>query len=352
MAKEVEKDVNTIFRTPLYHIVFWAILWLVFSIRDLVWHNNLIHNLLNQSINFIFYIGISYLNIFYIIPKYWEKQKYLQFSILLLLTMGIVTFIDTQIISTWLEFLGATEAAELFSTVEGFIINLTEVVLIVLISMSTYLIIQQAIKDKYAEELKKKNLETELQLLKSQINPHFLFNSLNSIYVHIPRTAETARETLEKLSDLLSHQIYDIGQSKVSLLKEISHLKNFSAIEEIRNGNQVEFSLELGEEEELASVEVAPMIFIPFVENAFKHSKNSGKLNFFVKVQISITDDTLNFKCVNSYESEGYEPLKGGLGLANVKRRLDLSYPNKHTLDIKNANGIYEVDLKLKVDEN
>ena len=351
MSEKVEKDVSSIFRNPINHIVFWSLLLIIFAARDLVWHNNIFHNILNQCVNFIFYIGISYLNIFYFIPKFWEKSKYILFSIVLLITIGIITFINSKIISYWLSFLGGSVASALFDSMEGYIINLTEVFLIVLISMSTYLIIQQAVKDKYAEELKKKNLETELQLLKSQINPHFLFNSLNSIYVHIPRTAVLARETLEKLSNLLSHQIYDIGQSKVPLLKDISHLKNYCAIEEIRNGDQVEFSMELGEEEELATIEVAPMLFLPFVENAFKHGKNSGKLHFFVKVQLHYQDNTLNFKCINSYEPEGYIPLKGGLGMTNVKRRLELSYPNRYSLELKDEDGIYEVNLKLKIHE-
>ncbi len=248
--------------------------------------------------------------------------------------------------------LGISEPAAMFGGLQGFMVILTEILLIIMFTMSTNLLIQQVIKDKYARELEKKHLETELKLLKSQINPHFLFNSLNSIYVHIPRTAEVARETLVKLSELLSHQIYDVGKSKISLEKEIEHIKNYCAIEQVRHGEQVDYSMEIGEESLLKSIEVAPMLFLPFVENAFKHGKNSGKLDFYVKIQFCVENQVLKFSCKNSYESEGYVPEKGGLGLSNIKRRLELSYPKRHALAIKDENGKFEVKLNLNLDEN
>ena len=201
-------------------------------------------------------------------------------------------------------------------------------------------------------ELQNKILETQLQIkdqelqyLKKQIHPHFLFNTLNTIYGFALKQSKNTPEIILKLSNLLDYILYQVNKPKVSLEKEIMHLQEYIDLERIRFQDtlKINFSSDRINNEKL----VPPMLLIPFVENAFKHG---NLINGFLQIdiQISVKDDSLNFMIKNTVKKEADEKSKTGIGLENIKKRLDLIYPDAYRLKIDLIEEWYQVDLHIE----
>lgn len=198
--------------------------------------------------------------------------------------------------------------------------------------------------------LEKERLETELNFLKAQINPHFLFNSINSVYVLIDEDKKLASQTLLKFSGLLRYQLYDCTNDQMPLERELEFLKDYVDLEIIRSGSDVEITFDA--EPGADYLKIAPFILVPFVENAFKH-RSHRKSGNYVRINITVKEDTLHVSVVNTFDDTISDTTHyGGIGLQNVQRRLQLLYPGEHTLKIEQHNGIYCVNLQLKLHED
>ncbi|THU35882.1 GHKL domain-containing protein [Niastella caeni] len=195
-------------------------------------------------------------------------------------------------------------------------------------------------------EMAKEKAETELNFLKSQINPHFLFNSLNTIYFLIDKQNSDARTTLLQMSDLLRYQLYDCNNPTIEIEKEVHYLQDYIRLQELRKDQQYEVGIEVGEQ--VKGFRITPLLLIPFVENAFKHISHYSHEKNFIKVNLQRQNGTLTFIVENSKDDQqrSTEP-KGGIGLSNVKRRLELLYPGKHTLQISNNPHTFKIELNL-----
>ena len=203
---------------------------------------------------------------------------------------------------------------------------------------------------KLKEELNQKNYETELALVKSQLNPHFLFNTINNIDVLIEMDAKKASAYLNKLSDIMRFMLYETKTEKIPLDKELQYIEKYIDLQKIRssNSNYVQYNVKGS----AAGIMIEPMLFIPFIENAFKHAENN-KMGNAVNINISVEQDNITFECENKYNTNALAETKyGGLGNEIIQKRLQLLYPKKHTLEIKRENDIYSVKLKLKLHEN
>jgi LytS/YehU family sensor histidine kinase len=191
--------------------------------------------------------------------------------------------------------------------------------------------------------------ESELQYLKSQINPHFLFNNLNNLYSYAIDNSPKTPSIILELSSVLRYMLYDCKENFVPLAKEIEHLKNFTQLSElqIENRGQVEFNVE----NIRSGHRIAPLILNVFVENAFKHSTASQSEDISIKIHINVTEaGMLEFECVNSYRPlKNTDNLSHGIGLQNVKKRLQLIYPNAHTLSIQETDSLYSVQLNIEL---
>jgi LytS/YehU family sensor histidine kinase len=197
-------------------------------------------------------------------------------------------------------------------------------------------------------EMAKEKAETELNFLKSQINPHFLFNSLNTIYFLIDKQNAGARTTLLQMADLLRYQLYDCNNPTIEIEKEVHYLQDYVRLQELRKDNQYEVGMEVGEQ--VKGFRITPLLLIPFVENAFKHISHHTHARNFISVALQRSNGTLTFIVENSKDDQqrSTEPT-GGIGLSNVKRRLELIYPGKHTLQIENSPHIFKIELNLHV---
>lgn len=198
---------------------------------------------------------------------------------------------------------------------------------------------------KLKEELARKNFEMELSLIKSQINPHFLFNTINNIDVLIRKDAAQASAYLNKLSDVLRYMVYETRGEKIPLAVELDYLAKYLELQKIRTANPDYVRLEI--EGETNGFAVAPMIFFPFVENAFKHTENK-KRGAAIRIKLSLEKERLIFECENTRPANaGKKQDFGGLGNELIEKRLQLIYPGKHRLEIKDGDGIYRVRLTL-----
>jgi len=198
--------------------------------------------------------------------------------------------------------------------------------------------------------LEKQNAESNLALLRTQINPHFLFNTLHNIDTLIIDNQEKASKALIKLSDIMRYMLQESLLNHVSLKKELDYIENYISLERLRikNPDFVKFSIN-GDYEE---INVAPMLFLPFIENAFKHSIDSDCENGVI-ILFNINKNAITFSCDNKYDKTDSErDNTHGIGLETVKKRLELIYPGKHELKINKNDSSFNVELKIKVNEN
>ncbi len=200
---------------------------------------------------------------------------------------------------------------------------------------------------KLKQMLKEKNYEMEMALIKSQIDPHLLFNTINNIDSLILKDAVKASEYLNRLSDIMRFVLYETKADKILLSQEIEYIGKYIALQKIRTSNEtyVNFSVTGS----MGSKRIAPMVFIPFIENAFKHTNNK-KLENAITVNIIIKDETIQLICENKYDAKSDKQPNSGLGNELVQKRLELIYAGKHTLVVHKSNELYSVNLTIPND--
>ncbi|MBI2729622.1 MAG: histidine kinase, partial [Sphingobacteriales bacterium] len=196
--------------------------------------------------------------------------------------------------------------------------------------------------------LARENANAELQLLKAQVHPHFLFNTLNNIYSFTLNQSPEAPALVNKLSDTLQYMITDCKTDWVPLQKEIKMLEDYIGLEKVRYGDRLEMWVDI--QGDANNKLIAPLIMIPFVENCFKHGTSMMRGKQWMQLTITIKENQLHFQLTNSNPPEPvHTKNKRGIGLQNVKKRLALLYPGKHQLDISSAEGVFSVHLQLEL---
>jgi hypothetical protein len=191
------------------------------------------------------------------------------------------------------------------------------------------------------------NLNLELSFLKSQINPHFLFNTLNNIYTLTLKGSPQASDLILHLSDMMRYTLYESDSAKVSLEKEVGFLRNYMELESVRYGKAAEINLDFNEDD-VGDQEIAPLLIFPFVENAFKHGQNNTSGKCFVVVKIKVENRNIEFEIINSKKDmPELRRSVGGIGQTNSRKRLELLYPDRHLLTIENSAEQYTVKLSI-----
>ncbi|MBP6531951.1 MAG: sensor histidine kinase [Bacteroidia bacterium] len=203
---------------------------------------------------------------------------------------------------------------------------------------------------KIKEELKRKNLEVELSLIKSQLSPHFLFNTLNNIDVLIRREPDRASLYLMELSDIMRYMLYEAKKGKIFFEKEIQYIKKYIDLQKIRTSNKDFVTLELTGT--FTGILVEPMLLMPFIENAFKHAENKREGNV-IEIKISSDEKQIEFSCKNRYLPDtGMKDEFSGLGNELIKKRMNLLFPGRHKLVISDEDEIFQIMLMIDLNEN
>ncbi len=199
-------------------------------------------------------------------------------------------------------------------------------------------------------ELQRNNIRLELDYLKAQLNPHFFFNTLNGIYSLVIDSEPKAAQIILKLSDLMRYSLYEANNDQVALHREIKFIKDYVELERNRHKASTQIMLEI--EGTTNDLHIPPLLLVTFVENAFKHGINNTIKASWIKIVLSVNEDTLTFIVSNSKPKNiKHETVQGGIGLWNVRKRLDILYPNRHKLEIQNFEEIYIVNLSILLDK-
>ncbi len=356
-----EHNTSWIFRYKLHHIPFW------FLYHYLSWA--LIVGSLTEPamkitqgpvpIKFFFYIVFQavgvYFNLYLLIPRFLEKGRYVVYLSMLVLTIlaTAVCIVPGYYATAWIS---EKPFLELFGRqpedfMHFFKINaLPSTIASMTLAMSVKLA-KNWIKSKQREEdLKREKMETELQFLKSQFNPHFLFNTINSIFVLINKNSEKASDSLAMFSGLLRYQLYECNEQYISVKQELDYVANFIELARLRleRNTVVESNIDQPLEPSLG---IAPFILMPFIENAFKHVSQAKDTDNWIEVSVNFKGEEIRFHVINTKTNQQPIPKEPaqhkGIGLKNVQRRLKLLYPERHQLEIRESENEFEVNLSL-----
>jgi two-component system LytT family sensor kinase len=226
---------------------------------------------------------------------------------------------------------------------------------LMMLMITTTLLSFRVLKDRMdtqtrLETLEKEKISTELGFLKAQINPHFLFNSLNNILFQIDKSNTSARETVLNFSAMLRYQLYDCSGEMVEIEKEIGYLRSYVEIQMLRKTDRYRCALHISDS--VRHFHIAPLMLIPFMENAFKHVSHHAAKDNFIDISANYDEGQFVFTVRNSKDRTKALSISesGGIGLVNVRRRLDLLYPGKHRLEIANAETEFSISLYMNID--
>lgn len=299
---------------------------------------------------FFYYLAICvilYLNIYVLAPRLLMKNRLLPYLMFVILSIiGVIVVIG--ILQMLVDGDSSTPPQEVHigQVIFGIISSLLAIGLLVAGSSALLLFKSWIENNQRKNELESNTLQSELKHLKEQINPHFLFNMLNNANVLVKKRPEEASQVLFKLEDLLRYQINDSAKDKVQLSSEIHFLNDFLNLEKVRRDK---FYYTISKEGDINHVELPPLLFIPFVENAVKHNPDSENESY-VHLSFKVHNQKLIFTCVNSKPSILPDKKEvGGLGLKNIRRRLELLFADHYQLDINEDETTYNIMLELKV---
>ncbi|RZL30651.1 MAG: hypothetical protein EOO96_17700, partial [Pedobacter sp.] len=221
--------------------------------------------------------------------------------------------------------------------------NAMGAIAIMLISLPVVLALQWGKQNNQILSLEKEKSQSELDLLRQQLNPHFFFNTLNNLYALSLQKSEKTPENILQLSELMRYTIYKGQEKSVSLDQEIKYLEDYIQLQQIRLKNPLNLKFE--KEISNPNISIAPLLLIVFIENAFKHGIETAENSAFLSISLVCNNKELYFNCENSFDDENQNT--PGIGITNLKKRLDLLYPNKHTLIFSSENHIFKAELKL-----
>lgn len=335
--KKLQKVINSKW---IQHPVFWVLS--VYAIGNYFAISNLL-KFIDFFYSLLFHIPLLflvYVNLLVLVPKLLKKGKYHFYipavALLLLATYGVheLTFeLLLPALPTEYYMVSFTDW-EVLVTIFGIYLILST---LLTLSKSWYKL----------QQVEKEKLSIELNSLKTQVNPHFLFNSLNSIYSLALSKSEQTAETVLELSNLLRYMLYEVGEEMVDIEKEVEMIENYIELQKLRADDSTKVHFEV--KGNLKDKKVAPLLFFPLVENAFKHGVKGVSESAFINITLDV-EKGVEFNIVNNKgKVDDMEQGKfGGIGLENVRRRLELIYPKSHAFEIAETEKVFEVKLKLK----
>jgi two-component system, LytTR family, sensor kinase len=348
MMKTLENIKKLLTRRVIYHAAFWFTLLCILTLMGIVQDKDgsFWHILSNEIINLFFYIAIYYINSEYLIPQYLERKTFWQYVGLLLALAIVITPIKIFILYQKFHNFPSDQIDLRTNQPQMYLLSLISAGVSTLVKITSDWTKQTRVQ----QELETRTMQSELNFLKSQINPHFLFNTLNSLYALTLKKSEEAPEVVLKLSEMMRYMLYECNEKNVPLSKEVAYIRNYLSLEKLRHKHlDIQFEVE----GEVSDLTVSPLIFIAFIENAFKHGASNAISPGFVHIHMLIDKKELNVYVENSKPDK--QPTmehkrSGGIGLVNVKRRLEILYPEAYHLDIFDKPNTYGVNLWMKLD--
>ncbi|MEO9512839.1 MAG: sensor histidine kinase [Flavobacteriaceae bacterium] len=340
--------------SAIHHIIFWSVYFLFNVFRWGSYFDDYGYSFTTNLLGFPIHMALCYFNIYFLMPKLVFKKRYLSFIVVMLsalFLMVIVKFNLTYFLvsqDVWPEGPSTISEITLNYTIDMMIGELYVVTFVTAIKITLDFLAEH----KRVADLEKAQLETELLFLKTQISPHFFFNTLNNIYSLAVEKSKNTPKIILKLSELMRYLLYETKNKRQSLENEILCIQNYLDLEKVRHNERLEINMSVSGD--IQDKEIAPILLLSFVENAFKHgvNKNIGKVK--VAIDLAVKNDFLYFKISNpmpaSVKNEKRFDQSSGIGLENVKKRLALGYEkNDYKLTFNNKKNMFVVNLKIKV---
>ncbi len=329
----------------LFSIILFTVV-LIYTRGDFNFYSIDLHMAVNILITVLLLAISVYINLLWLIPAYFNKRKFLVFTILEIANIFLFIFLNYYF-SYFFE--GGKQPKNLFSEI------VAELILVLLFLLVSTLL--KFMRDSIAlqdvelriKEVEKQKIEAELRALKAQVNPHFFFNILNSLYALSLDKSDKAPELILKLSDLMRYVIYESIDDLVPIRKQLEFLKSYVYLERLRSDESLDVQFEVKGEQ--YDVKVAPLLYLAFIENAFKHGARTISDSPYIHIVFDLEqEDRVIFTIENRTDPFRQKHPDGGFGLSNVKKRLELLYPGKHELTISESVSIYRVDLIIFVE--
>lgn len=334
--------------TLIYHSLFWICLYLlwVFAFRN---YSFSLTKTLTVEFCYLVFITIDYYStIYFIIPKFLKRRKYGWFVLSTVCLIAVSAFFRAVIAREMSLYIFINAPKMDFGTVySNSVVNIFIWVELIIVGK---LIFDRVYNQQQLELMEKERIKHELDFLKAQINPHALFNSLNSIYGHIDKKNQVARNILLQFSGLLRYQLYDSMVDNISLEKEVEYIRNYVAFQKIRKDDSLAVDVCIDVQD--SGYTIAPLLLVILIENAFKfvsnHSDDQNKI--VIKLMVKNNIFTLHLSNTTAHTSVSSAPNPGGIGLVNLKRRLELLYPGKYEINLNRQDSYYEADLKIELE--
>lgn len=341
-------------RTITWHVIFWTLFFLYTWLPEATINDN------NYYASFLSACGLvtiamatTYFTIHITFGKYFLHKKRLHFIVSLLTSLVISGIIRRVFLYTYIyPLLYPSRLSEPLYYLPKIMIGAVQVHLIAGVGALIYLLGKWKEQQHFSDILVKEKMAAELQLLKSQVQPHFIFNTLNNIYMLSLKGSTQTSDMIYRLSSLLSYMLYDSKEDVISIEKEVDYIKNYINLEKIRYGERLDVQLNIYKN--VKNVTLPPLLFLPLVENAFKHGVSKQVNDSWIHIDISLKQGLLIFKIENSC-SDNIELLKEfghGLGLDNLKKRLNILYNGKYELKTMKEDDTFLAVLKLDIGDS
>jgi two-component system, LytTR family, sensor kinase len=331
----------------IYHTLFWAGIYFLWV---LVFRSYSISLTKTMTIEFCYliFITVDYYTITnFIVPQFLLKKKYVLFVSSTIIVIALSAWLRALVaVQMNLHFFHAVNISDFGELYLNSLINISLWVLLITIGK---MLIDRMQTQQQLELLEKERIKNELDYLKAQINPHALFNSLNTIYGHIDKSNQVARNILLQFSELLRYQLYDCSAEKVCLEKEIGYIKNYVAFQRLRKDEKLVVTFQIENIE--TGLKIAPLLLVVLIENAFKFVSNFPEKENKIIIKIFTKNNILHSSFINTKELQQSTITRdsNGIGIANLKRRLDLLYAEKYELTTNIGNDFYETNLMIEL---
>lgn len=342
------------FRNITWHIIFWSLFFLyTFLTEGTINDKNYTVAFYMACTYVVLGMFVTYFTLNITLGKYYFKKQHVQFVLCLLLSFILSGVARRYFLYTYIyPVLSPDKLAEPLFYIPKIIVGAVQVHLIAAVGTLIYLLGRWKEQQHFSDILVKEKVAAELQLLKSQVQPHFIFNTLNNIYMLSLKGSNQTSDMIYRLSSLLSYMLYDSKEDVISIEKEIDYIKNYINLEKIRYGERLDVQLNVYKA--IKSINLPPLLFLPLVENAFKHGVSKQVNDSWVHIDISLKKGILIFKIENSC-SDDVELLKEfghGLGLDNLRKRLQIIYNTKYELKTMKEDDTYLAVLKLDLSDS
>jgi two-component system, LytTR family, sensor kinase len=338
---------NRFWKYKLDHVLFWVLTagFHTFTKAHLVEKAGAGHFIMEVVVRNALLAFLIYSNLLVFIPRFAAKKKIVKYALLLAVSLGLYVGLknahDVYLYGYVLD--DVSQRSIFANTYYNFSIAVFYVAFSVALVLSKAWYFQRELIRKMEVE----RLNAELEYLKAQINPHFVFNSINTIYFQIDRNNDAARKSLSDFSEMLRYQLYECNGNEIPIEKEINYIKSYVAMQRMRRDEN--YNITFSESPDLKGFSICPLLLIPFIENAFKHVSHAGKNE--IRINLRRTDNIFRLSVFNTKEKTTVNGSHVGIGLKNARRRLDLLYGGRHELLIHDRSDNFEVELSLVIDD-